>query len=121
MSTRRSSSSVVPTTSEYTVSSREVEEDEEDDVAEFEDMEYDEEHALTRVESHPPELVHEDSSDSEDDSLPSSPDDSDIDFASYQPTQPIKTTPYKNKMEHDHYLADSIIIQQRSGPMISAY
>lgn len=112
----------VPAQSEYTVTSREIEEDEEDFEQDFEDMEYDEEHALTRVVSHPPELIHEDSSDSEDESMPTSPN-AELDLE-YQPTQPITTTPYGNKKidQHDDFhLADSIMIQQRSGPMISAY
>ena len=110
------------TPSVFSVSSRELDEDDEDFEDEIQDMEYDEEHALTRVDSHPPELVHEDS-DSDDESLPPSPDQSEVDFSQqFQPTQPIKTTPYENKMDQqEHYLADSIIIQQRSGPMISAY
>lgn len=112
----------VPAQATYIVSSREIEEDEEDQDYEMQDMEYDDEHALTRTDSHPPELVHEDSSDSEDDSLPPSPDRSELDFAQYQPTQPIQTTPYTNKMDqNDHYLSDNILIQPRSGPIISAY
>jgi len=109
--------------SSYTVTSREVNDDEDDekDDDDMLDMEDDEEHALTRVDSHPPELVHEDSSDSEDESLPPSPNSSELDLAQYKPSQPIKTTPYENKMDHDHYLADHVLIQQRSGPMISAY
>ncbi|KAL1301786.1 hypothetical protein AAFC00_005981 [Neodothiora populina] len=106
--------------SEYTVTSREIEEDEEDELDfELQDMEYDDEHALTRVDSHPPELVHEDSSDSEDESMPTSPNESELDFSQYQPTQPIKTTPYSHKIdEREHFrLANSI----QQGPMISAY
>lgn len=113
----------VPSQASYIVTSREVDEDEEDDAEdydEFPDLEYDEEHALTRVESHPPELIHEDS-DSEDESLPPSPNQSELEFPQYQPTQPIKTSPYTGKLDHDQYLAESIMISPRSGPMISAY
>lgn len=60
---RRRSVSPPPAKFEYTVS----EEDEFED-----DYEDDEDLALTRTESHPPELVHEDS-DSDDDSMPPSP------------------------------------------------
>lgn len=111
---------VAPTSQSYQVSSREVSEDEDED--DLQDMEYDEEHALSRIDSHPPELTHEDSDDSEDESMPGSPNSSELEFTQYQPAQPIKTTPYTNKMDQqDHYLEDSIIIQQRPGPMISAY
>lgn len=107
------------TPSSYSVSAVEVDEDDEFE----EDYEYDEEHALTRVDSHPPELVHGDS-DSEDESMPSSPTQSDIDLSESQHAQPIKTTPYLDKMDHTsqhEYLADSVIIAQRQAPMISVY
>lgn len=108
---------VPATASPYSVSTVEVDDEE------FEDFEYDEEHALTRVDSHPPELVHGDS-DSEDESLPPSPTQSAIDLRESQHAQPIKTTPYINKMEtssHDEYNVDNIVVSQRQAPLISVY
>lgn len=45
-----------------------------------EDYDFDDEHALTRTHSHPPELIHEDSEDSDDDSMPPSPPQSALEF-----------------------------------------
>ncbi|KAH0357310.1 hypothetical protein KCU83_g834, partial [Aureobasidium melanogenum] len=103
------------TPSAYSVSTVEVDDDEFE-----EDYEYDDEHALTRVDSHPPELVHGDS-DSEDESMPPSPTQESMDLQESQHAQPIKTTPYLNKMDHSDYLADNIVLTQRQSPMISAY
>lgn len=106
----------------YTVTSREVEEDEDTQLEdEFQDMEYDKEHALTRVGSHPPELVHGDS-DSEDESMPASPNQIELDFESFQHTEPTKKTHFDNKIDQRDYLSSKMIIRpQRSGPVISAY
>ncbi|KAI5197363.1 hypothetical protein E4T39_07321 [Aureobasidium subglaciale] len=98
-----------------TVSTVEVDDDEFE-----EDYEYDDEHALTRVDSHPPELVHGDS-DSEDESMPPSPTQEAMDLQESQHDQPIKTTPYLNKMDHSDYLGDNVVISQRQSTMISAY
>lgn len=102
------------TPSTYSVSTVEVDDDE------FEDFEFDAEHALTRVDSHPPELVHGDS-DSEDESMPPSPTQEAMDLQESQHAQPIKTTPFLNKMDQHDYLGDNIVISQRQSPMISAY
>lgn len=110
---------IPPQQSEYSVTSQEVVLDEEDYDVEFQDTENDDEHALTRTESYTPDLVHEDLSDSDDDSMPSSPD-PEV-YEPYVPTQPITTTPYSTKKAGEHYqLAESVLHQQVSGPMICA-
>lgn len=116
--------SVSPVLQPFTVSTFEVSEDEDDEYNEqFPDFEYDEEHALTRVGSHPPELVHGDS-DSEDESLPPSPQQTALEYSQSHQSQPITTTPYLDKaaqyQQHD-FLAENIMLRQQSGPMISAY
>lgn len=117
------SAPVLPAPALYTVSTFELSEEDDDYDEEFQDFEYDDEHALTRVESHPPELSHGDS-DSEDESLPPSPQQSALEYSQQHQTQPITTTPYLNKASHyqQHgFHAEDMVLSQQSGPMISAY
>ncbi|GAB7351434.1 hypothetical protein MBLNU459_g2100t1 [Dothideomycetes sp. NU459] len=99
----------------YTVSTLEVSEDDDEYDSEFRDFEYDDEHALTRVDSHPPELVHSDS-DSDDESLPPSPLQSALEYSQHQ-TRNTKTAQY----QQDGFFSAQIILPQQSGPMISAH
>jgi hypothetical protein len=100
----------------------EIEEDEDEDI---EDFEYDEEHALTRTQSHPPDLV--DDSDSEDDSLPPSPPQPTMEFSEKQ-RQAIATTAFYSKVatpaapltsdDQDSFMENGYFIPQRNAPLI---
>lgn len=104
-----------------TVSSAELDDEEYDEM----DEEYDDEHALTRVaskfEHSPPELMNDSDSDSEDESMPSSPEQETAEF-SEKDRQSIATTSfYDSKAQQG--LEDYIIqqAQQPQAPLIAAY
>ncbi|KAI9692034.1 MAG: hypothetical protein M1820_009569 [Bogoriella megaspora] len=88
----------------------------------YEDLEDNEELALTRTVSHPPELV--DDSDSEDEShQPPSPPQPTMEFSEKQ-RQAIATTAYYSEEDtssadsHDSFMEDGYFIPQRNAPMI---
>ncbi|KAF2236163.1 hypothetical protein EV356DRAFT_87182 [Viridothelium virens] len=95
------------------------------DDEDYEDFEYDEEHALTRTSSHPPDLV--DDSDSEDESQPLSPPQPSFELSEKQ-RQAITTTALFSEEEapatslpsdsHDSFIEDGYFIPQRNAPMI---
>nr|POE50737.1 hypothetical protein CFP56_16252 [Quercus suber] len=94
----------------------EVDEDEEDS-----DDEYDEEHSLTRVTSNhsPPELTHEADSDSEDESMPPSPEHSTFELSEKERQVITTTSFYEGKSRGD--LDDYIMQQSQSqSPLIAA-
>ena len=94
------------------------------DEEDYEDFEDDEEHALTRTMSHPPDLV--DDSDSEDESQPPSPPQPTLEFSEKE-RQAIATTAFYSEKEsagslpadsHDSFIDDGYFIPQRNAPMI---
>ncbi|KAL9092607.1 MAG: hypothetical protein Q9165_004411 [Trypethelium subeluteriae] len=95
------------------------------DEEDYEDFEYDEEHALTRTSSHPPDLV--DDSDSEDESQPLSPPQPSFELSEKE-RQAITTTALFSEEEtpatslpsdsHDSFIEDGYFIPQRNAPMI---
>lgn len=96
------------------ISSMEVDEDEDDD-------EFDAEHILTRVASYPPppDLTHEADSDSEDESMPSSPKQSIFELSDKQRQAISTSTFYDSKPQPD---LDDYLVQQTQSqtPMIAA-
>ena len=98
---------------QFTVNAMEI--DDED----YEDFEDDEEHALVRTASHPPDLV--DDSDSEDESQPPSPPQPTFEFSEKQ-RQAITTTAFFDDKDdsdnHDSFIEDGYFIPQRNAPMI---
>lgn len=101
------------------VSSREMQEDDEDSDSDDDD---DEEHILTRVSSNhsPPELTHESDSDSEDESMPPSPEHSTF-ALSEKERQAITTTSFYETKSQQHGLEDYIMQQSQSNsPLIAA-
>ena len=84
--------SVSPPPTAYSLGPLEEEDEDEEDI---EDFDNDAEHALTRVESHPPALVHEDS-ESDDESMPPSPPVSTMQFSGAV-CQSLSTSPYFEK------------------------
>ena len=95
------------------------------DDEDYEDFEYDEEHALTRTVSHPPDLV--DDSDSEDESQPPSPPQPTLEFSEKE-KQAMATTTFYSQQDtsvaslppdnHDSFIEDGYFIPQRNAPMI---
>ncbi|KAI9660038.1 MAG: hypothetical protein M1821_001390 [Bathelium mastoideum] len=96
---------------QFSVTAMEI--DEED----YEDFEDDEEHALVRTSSHPPDLV--DDSDSEDETNPPSPPQLTMEFSEKE-RQAIATTAYFGEKDesHDSFIEDGYYIPQRNAPMI---
>lgn len=92
----------------------EFDEDEDEDY----DEEDDDEHALTRVPSQhsPPELLLEDESDSEDDSMPPSPEQPMFEFSEKE-QQTIKTTGFFGKQSQS---IENYVLQQPQQPLIAA-
>lgn len=92
----------------------EMSEDEEDE--DYEDFAYDDELALTRTPSQhaPPELMHDDS-DSEDESMPSSPEQVALEYSEKERQSMITTSFYDN--DKSQFVQE----QQRQSPMIAAY
>jgi len=102
-----------------TITSQEVEEfdvDEDEDM--YEDLEDSPELALTRTDSHPPELIHD--SDSEDDSPPASPPQPNFSF-NEKTTIVSVALPKKGKMESSNFTRDEYYISEREASMIEAY
>ncbi|GAB7366404.1 hypothetical protein MBLNU230_g8201t1 [Neophaeotheca triangularis] len=109
-----------------------VELSEDMDVDSDDDAEYDEDYedglALTRVASNvhsPPELLHDSDSDSEDDSMPSSPEDTSMELDDKERQSLMATSFYTGKSQQalqDHYLPQQQQQhqQQQSAPMIAA-
>lgn len=95
-----------------------LESDDEED-AEFDDEEYDEEHALTRVPSKhsPPELALDDS-DSEDESMPPSPDQPTMELSEKEREQ-LSNALYGDKSQAPSM--EDYIMQEPQRPLISAY
>lgn len=92
--------------------------DDEDEDAEYDD-EYDDEHALTRVPSQhsPPELALDDS-DSEDESMPPSPDQPALELSEKEREQ-LSTALYGNKSQSASM--EDYIMHEPQRPLISAY
>jgi len=98
-----------PPPAQYTVSVTEEEDDEDESDADYEeDFDDDEEHMLTRVESHPPELVHEDS-DSEDDSMPPSPPQPTMDFNEKQRQEFTSSAFFDTLQQPQHQQSDVVM------------
>lgn len=92
--------------------------DEEDD---YEDPEFDMEHALVRTPSNsPPELIHDHDSDSEDDSPPTSPPQANFEISEKQ-RQAIATTAYYDEKTttEQALLQDGYFLPERSQPIIA--
>jgi len=95
-----------------TIVSRAIDEEDTDEEDMYEDVDDTPELALTRTESHPPELVHD--SDSDDESPPSSPPQSMIEFSSEKMI--IDLTSKKMPQQVGNY-----IIHDHAAPLIEAY
>jgi len=95
-----------------TVSSRQIDEEDTDDEDMYEDVEDSPELALTRTDSHPPELVHD--SDSDDDTPPASPPQSTMEFSNEKMI--IEITSKKMPQHIGNY-----IIHDHAAPLIEAY
>jgi hypothetical protein len=96
-----------------TVTSTELEEDEEEDI--YEDTEDASELALTRTQSHsshPPELI--DDSDSDDESLPPSPPQPTMDIIFDEKNNPL------SQSDQAAFFDDGFFIPERNAPMIAA-
>ena len=94
----------------------------EDDDDEESDEEDDDEHALTRVASQhsPPELTHDADSDSEDDSMPSSPEaESDLHFNDKERQTITTTAGFYDHKSQQHQIDDYAM--QQTGSLIAAY
>lgn len=91
--------------------------DDEDENADY-DEEYDDEHALTRVPSQhsPPELMLEDDSESEDDSMPPSPEQPMFELSEKE-QQAIKTTSFFGSSSQS---IENYVLQQPQQPLIAA-
>lgn len=98
-----------------TITSEELMEDE----LEEDDDEEDEELALRRVPSQhsPPQLTHEEDSDSDDESLPPSPEMQTFEISEKQ-RQAISTTTFYDKSEQG--IEDYVLAQQQQAPLIAA-
>jgi hypothetical protein len=94
-----------------TIISRQVDEEDTDDEDMYEDVDGSPELALTRTDSHPPELVHD--SDSDDESPPSSPP---TNLMEYSEKMIIDLTSKKMPQQISNY-----IIHDRAAPLIEAY
>ena len=115
-----------------TVTAMEIDEDEDEDMED--DDEFEEDLALTRTSSnHPPELLHESDSESEDESMPPSPPLPDLEFSplSEKQRQAIATTsyypseksdvPHLSPSEQDSFLDEGFYLPQRQQPgLVSA-
>jgi hypothetical protein len=102
-----------------TITSQEVEELEADDTEDvYEDLEDSPELALTRTDSHPPELIHD--SDSEDDSPPASPPQPNFSFNEKTSIVTV-TLPKKGKVDSSNFTRDEYYISEQEAPLIEAY
>jgi hypothetical protein len=106
-------------TAPVVIESEEIDLTDDEDEAEYDDEEYDEEHALTRVPSKhsPPELALDDS-DSEDDSMPPSPDQPTMEL-SEKSRQQLSNALYGNKSQSASM--EDYIMHEPQRPLISAY
>lgn len=114
-----------------TVTAMEIDEDME------EDEDYEDDLALTRTSTHPPELLHESDSESDDDSLPSSPPQTEIslDSLSQKQRQAIATTSFYQSIpdtsdahaaslppsEQASFFDEGFYLPQRQTTIVSAY
>jgi hypothetical protein len=106
-------------TAPVVIESEEIDLTDDEDEAEYDDEEYDEELALTRVPSKhsPPELALDDS-DSEDDSMPPSPDQPTMEL-SEKSRQQLSNALYGNKSQSASM--EDYIMHEPQRPLISAY
>lgn len=116
-----------PAQASTTVTAMEVDEDED-----MEDDEYEQDLALTRTSSnHPPDLMHESDSDSEDDSMPPSPPLPELSTLSEKQRQAIVTTSYYpseksdvtqlSPSDQESFLDEGFYLPQRQQPgLVSA-
>lgn len=113
--------SVSPPPAQYIISEEELSDEDE------EDFEYDEDEELelTRVPSHhPPELIHEDS-DSDDESMPPSPEQPSLELTEKQRQQAMATSAFFEKQaanQQPHlYQPELLITERNNGAMVAAY
>jgi hypothetical protein len=99
------------------ITSEEIEDDDDDEDM-YEDLEDSPELALTRTESHPPELIHD--SDSEDDSPPASPPQPNFSFN--EKTSIVDVTLLRKvNIQSSNFTRDEYYISEREAPLIEAY
>lgn len=117
------------TTTTTTITAMELDDEDMED-----DEDYEDELALTRMASHPPELLHESDSESDDDSMPPSPPQSEmpLDAFSEKQRQAIATTSYYQSMsesspaslpasEQASFFDEGFYLPQRQTAIVSAY
>ncbi|GAB7339341.1 hypothetical protein MBLNU457_5987t2 [Dothideomycetes sp. NU457] len=109
---RRSVSPPPPVPSSYV-----LDDDDDDDE---DDYEFDDEHALSRVPSHTPDLIHEDSEESDDDSMPSSPPTSAMEFEPQSSDLSDLFQKVPEKLSRPAVVHDDMF-QSHTPQMISAY
>lgn len=118
-----------PHTTTTTVTAMEVDDEDMED-----DEDYEDDLALTRIASHPPELLHESDSESDDDSMPPSPPPSEmpLDAFSEKQRQAIATTSFYQSMsesspaslpasEQASFFDEGFYLPQRQTTIVSAY